>query len=132
MTIYQKYSRMSLEDLINVYTDYGVMGSNMDCSHNEWHVICEEMERRTPISFDYYHVEPIYDDDGTLCDREFIPVTRYEASHSWRLFGHYTKVAYNQNREIHCPVGVMNHCYWDDDRRCLVNVEPLDVDELPF
>jgi hypothetical protein len=59
MKLSKIYSRMSNDELMNTYCDLGAMGAEMDCTPQEWQIICAEVERRTPIPFLFFSVEPI-------------------------------------------------------------------------
>ncbi len=136
MKLSKIYSRMSDDELFNIYTDLGAMGAEMDCTPQEWQIICAEVERRTPIPFLFFSVEPIIvavdEDTGvTYWDVLETPIDYMEAIDNLKA-NLSISVYYRSRRELKYIPDVFLNCYWDEDKKRLISIPRVEDEELPF
>lgn len=135
MTIYQKYSHMSTDQLFDIYTDLGPMGKEMDVDHVEWSIICDEVDRRMPIPFVFIGIEPSFDIDEDTGEMYYFPVEVplmiHEAINNIKN-KHTFRVEYQHGRELEYIPDVFINCYWDEEQKKLISIPRIEEDELPF
>jgi len=70
MTIYydlmMKYLSMNLDELIELYTDLGAMGPNMDCTKTEFYAIADAVELRQKWELEEERLEDMNPDDAFI------------------------------------------------------------------
>lgn len=136
MKLSRMYSRMSDNELFNSYCDLGAMGAEMDCTPAEWEIICAEVERRTPIPFEFFSVEPVIvdvdEDTGvTYWDIIETPINYLEAIDNLKA-NLSISVKCHPRRELKYIPDVFLNCYWDEEKKRLVSIPRVEDDELPF
>lgn len=135
MKLSKIYSRMSNDELFNTYCDLGAMGAEMDCTPQEWQIICAEVERRTPILFRYVGIENEYDPNPDPNYGGYYPVpvdlTYQEALSAIKNHIKFD-VLCSHGRELKYIPNCFLNSYWDDENKKLVAIPSIDVNELPF
>lgn len=130
------YSRMSDDELFNTYTDLGAMGAEMDCTPQEWNIICAEVERRTPITFLFFNIEPaivdVDEDTGVpYWDVIKTPIDYMEAIDNLKANLSISVEGIRRREQKYIPDVFLN-CYWDEEKKRLISIPRVEDNDLPF
>lgn len=126
MKLSRIYSQMSTDELFDTYTD----------NHTEWDVICEEVERRTPIPFQFVGFKPELEIDEETIQVYWYPtyvnITYDEAIGNLKA-KHKIKVRLEHGKELPYDPNCFLNSYWDEEKKKLISLPPIkEEDELPF